>query len=124
MQPATDTKIVNVTSNAVQAIQELMNEKNLIGYAFRLFIAGKSCSGYQYGMSLDDSISETDSSIEISGIKVVVDKDSLEYIKGSNLDFIDDERGKGFLIENPSMPQSCNGGDSADQTNGGCSGCC
>ena len=109
MQPAIDTKLVNVTPTAIQAIQELMTEKNLVGYAFRLFIAGKSCSGYQYGMSLDDSISETDSSIEISGIKVVVDNDSLELIKGSNLDFIDDERGKGFLIENPNMQQSCSG---------------
>ena len=105
MQPAIDTKIVNVTSNAVQAIQDLMNEKNLVGYAFRLFISGRTCSGFQYGMSLDDSISDTDSSVEVSGIKVVIDNNSLEFIKGSNLDFIDDlniwklasERNNGLL---------------------------
>jgi len=122
MQPVIDTNLVNVSSTAIQAIQELLNEKNLVDHALRLFVAGKSCSGYQYGMSLDNSISETDTTVEISGIRVVIDNESLEFVKGTNLDFIDDERGKGFLIENPNMASSCDcGSESAD---GGCGGCC
>ena len=122
MQPVIDTNLVNVSSTAVQAIQELLNEKNLVDHALRLFVAGKSCSGYQFGLSLDNNIAESDTSVEVSGIKIVVDNQSLEFVKGTNLDFIDDERGKGFLIENPNMATSCDcGGDSG----GGCvGGCC
>ncbi|MFC2028491.1 HesB/IscA family protein [Chloroflexota bacterium] len=124
MQPAIETNVVNVSSSAIEAIHELMNEKKLVGYSLRLFIAGKSCSGYQYGISLDDSISESDTSIEISGIRIVIDDQSLEFIKGTNLDFVDDERGKGFLIENPNMTQSCDCGDSSNMAASGCGGCC
>ena len=122
MQPVVDTNLVNVSSTAVQAIQELLNEKNLVDHALRLFVAGKSCSGYQFGLSLDNNIAESDTSVEVSGIKIVVDNQSLEFVKGTNLDFIDDERGKGFLIENPNMATSCDcGGDSGGGCGGGCS---
>ncbi|MFN2215503.1 MAG: HesB/IscA family protein [Anaerolineales bacterium] len=121
MQPVVDTNLVNVSSTAVQAIQELLNEKNLVDHALRLFVAGKSCSGYQFGLSLDNNIAESDTSVEVSGIKIVVDNQSLEFVKGTNLDFIDDERGKGFLIENPNMATSCDcGGDSGGGCGGGC----
>ena len=121
MQPVVDTNLVNVSSSAVQAIQELLNEKNLVDHALRLFVAGKSCSGYQFGLSLDNNIAESDTSVQVSGIKIVVDDKSLEFVKGTNLDFIDDERGKGFLIENPNMATSCDcGGDSGGGCGGGC----
>ena len=122
MQPAINTDLVSVSPTAAQAITELMSEKNLEGHALRLYVAGKSCSGYQYGISLDDSISETDTTTDVSGIIIVIDKDSFEYVKGATLDFIDDERGKGFLIQNPSMAQSCDCSGGAEESNG-CSGC-
>ena len=121
MQPVIDTNLVSVSPSAVEAIQELLNEKNLVDHALRLFVAGKSCSGYQYGLSLDNNFADSDTSIEVSGIKIVVDNQSLEFVRGTNLDFIDDERGKGFLIENPNMASSCDcGGDSSSGCGGGC----
>lgn len=118
MQPVVETDSITVSSSAVQAIRDLLNERNLEGYALRLFVSGKSCSGYQYGMSLDDAIAETDISFVTDGIKMVVDNASIEYLKGATLDFIDDERGKGFMVDNPNMTPSCScdgGGD-----DGGC----
>ena len=118
MQPAVETETITVTPSAVQAISELLIEKELHGYSLRLFISGKTCSGYQYGMSLDNSISETDISVSVDDINIVVDNASIEYLRGSKLDFIDDERGKGFLVDNPNVASSCgcNGGDHG----GGC----
>ncbi|OGN75900.1 MAG: hypothetical protein A2X25_01795 [Chloroflexi bacterium GWB2_49_20] len=118
MQPVIQTDIITVSSSAVQAIRELLNERKLEGYALRLFVSGKTCSGYQYGMSLDDAIAESDISFDADGIKVVVDNASIDYLKGAKLDFIDDERGKGFLVDNPNLALSCScdsGGDG-----GGC----
>ena len=120
MQPVVETDTISVSPSAVQAISDLINERNLEGYALRLFVSGKTCSGYQYGMSLDDAITETDISINVDTIKVVVDNASIEYLKGAKLDFIDDERGKGFMVDNPNLAASCScdgGGD-----DGGC--CC
>lgn len=114
MQPVIETDLITITPSAIQAIRDLLNERNLVGYALRLFVSGKTCSGFQYGMSLDDSTSDSDTSIEADGIKVVVDKEHLLYIKGAKLDFIDDERGKGFMVDNPSAAASC------DCESGGC----
>jgi len=125
MQPVVETETINVTPSAVQAISELLKERNLDGYALRLFISGKSCSGYQYGMTLDNAITETDISISVDDIKIVVDNASIEYLKGSKLDFIDDERGKGFMVDNPNVTSSCgcdSGGDGEGCGSSG--GCC
>ena len=125
MQPVVETDTITVTPSAVQAISELITERNLEGYSLRLFVAGKSCSGYQYGMSLDNAITETDISISVDAIKIVVDNASIEYLKGAKLDFIDDERGKGFMVDNPNAASSC-GCDSGEDS-GGCGssgGCC
>jgi len=107
MQPVVETEIITVSPAAVQAIRDLLNERNLEGYALRVFVSGKTCSGYQYGMSLDESFSDTDTTIVVDGIKVVIDNESVEYIKGAKLDFIDDERGKGFMVDNPNAAASC-----------------
>jgi len=124
MQPVVETETIIVTPSAVQAISELLNERNLEGYALRLFVSGKSCSGYQYGMSLDNAVTETDISISVDDIRIVVDNASIEYLRGAKLDFIDDERGKGFMVDNPNVASSC----SCDSGNGdGCGsggGCC
>lgn len=125
MQPVVETDIIAVTPSAVQAISELLKERNLEGYALRLFVAGKTCSGYQYGMSLDNSIAETDIHISVDSIKVIIDNASIEYLKGAKLDFIDDERGKGFMVDNPNAASSCgcdSGGDAGGCGSGG--GCC
>jgi len=107
MQPVVETENLTVSPSAVKAIRDLLNERNLEGYALRIFISGKTCSGYQYGMSLDQNFNETDSIIEADGVKVVFDNGSADYIKGAKLDFIDDERGKGFMVENPNTAASC-----------------
>lgn len=114
MQSVVETEILSVSSAAVKAIRDLLNERNLEGYALRIFVSGKTCSGYQFGMSLDESSGETDTCIENDGIKVVIDKESMEFVKGAKLDFIDDERGKGFTVVNPNAAASC------DCSSGGC----
>jgi iron-sulfur cluster assembly accessory protein len=121
MQPTVQTDFIKVSPSAIRAIQDLMKERDLKGYALRVFVSGKTCSGYQYGMALDDNFTETDISVDTEGIKVVVDDASLEYLKGAKLDFIDDERGKGFMVDNPNVAAS--GGCDSDNGCGG-GGCC
>jgi len=109
MQPEiqTITDSIQLTPSAVQAVRELIVQRKMEGHALRVYVAGRTCSGLQYGMSLDNNPGETDLVFENDGIKVIVDNQSIEYMRGATIDFVDDERGKGFMVENPNVLPSC-----------------
>jgi len=116
MQTQVETNTVTLTPAAVQAMRDMLAQRNLDGaYALRVFVAGRTCSGLQYGMTLDNNPRETDLTFETDGVKILVDDYSILYMHGSRIDFIDDKRGKGFLVENPNDLSSC--------SSSGCSSC-
>lgn len=125
-----ETKIefVTLTPPAIQAVRDLMNKRNLEGYALRVFVSGGGCSGFQYGMALENNIRAEDMVDEFDGVKVVVDEVSIEYLRGAKVDYIEDVMGSGFKIENPNAVSSCGcgnsfkTGNSANSEGGGC-GC-
>ena len=105
-----ETKVQSVTLSpaAAEIVRNMMKERNLDDtYALRLYIAGRTCSGFQYGMALDNEVQDKDNTFESQGLKLLVDEQSLQYMDGCMVDFIDDERGKGFLVENPNQAPSC-----------------
>ncbi len=107
---------VCLSPTAVQAVRDLLTQRNLDeSYALRVYVAGRTCSGLQYGMSLDNKPGETDMAFETDGIKVLVDNISFQYMRGSIINFVDNGRGKGFAIENPNVLPAC------DCNGGGCS---
>ncbi len=111
-------------------MRELIEKRNLEGYALRVFVSGGGCSGYQYGMALEGNVRETDLVYEQHDVKVVVDEVSIDYLRGSTIDFVDELMGSGFKIENPNAVASCGCGSSfrtkeeatSDHAGGGC-GC-
>ena len=127
LKEETTIKTVTLTQSAAEAVRGVMAQKNLQGYALRLFIAGGGCSGYQYGLALDDNISEKDIIAETDGIKLVVDKGFIEYLQGATVDYVEGMTSSGFKIDNPNAISSCNCGQSFNSTEGedseGCS-CC
>lgn len=99
---------VTLTPSAAQMVRGLLKERSLDEtYALRVYVSGRTCSGFQYGIALDNEPRESDSTFESEGLKVLVDEQSIQVMAGSKLDFIDDERGKGFMVENPNQPPSC-----------------
>ena len=109
------TETIKMTPPAVEAVRNLMAERNLEGYALRVFVSGSGCSGLQYGMALENNIREQDLSTEFDGVRVVVDEISIEYMRGSTVDYVESEKGSGFKIDNPNSFSSC--------SSSGCSGC-
>jgi iron-sulfur cluster assembly accessory protein len=123
------TDTIFLTSTATQAVRELLDKRNLQGYALRVFVSGGGCSGFQYGMALEGNIRPTDLSWDYEGVKVVVDEISINYLRGSTVDYVDDLMGSGFKIENPNAVSTCGCGSSfrtqgsaADEEGGSC-GC-
>ena len=93
-----NTNTITLSSAAAQAVQNILQEKNLDGYALRIYVASGGCSGTQFGMALDDNIREIDTIFESEGVKVVVDEVSIDYLIGATVDFVNDpQRGAGFV---------------------------
>jgi len=106
------TNTITLTPAAANAVQDLLAKRNLEGYALRVFISGGGCSGYQYGMALENNVRENDLVMEQHGVKVVIDEVSINYLTGATVDFVDELMGSGFKIENPNAVSSCGCGSS------------
>ena len=121
----TQTELVNVTSAAASAVQDLMTKRNLSGYGLRIFVSGGGCSGFQYGLALEDNIRESDTTYEINGVKLVIDDVSINYLRGAQIDYVDELMGSEFKITNPNAISTCGCGQSfrTGEDSDGCSGC-
>ena len=78
----------------------------------RLSVSGGGCSGFQYNFTLDDKVADDDLVIAEGGIKVLIDSTSLEFLKGSEVDYVDDLIGAAFKVTNPNATASCGCGTS------------
>ncbi|HBX69616.1 MAG TPA: iron-sulfur cluster insertion protein ErpA [Chloroflexi bacterium] len=126
----TQIETIALTPAAANAVQDLLAKRELEGYALRVYIKGGGCSGYQYGMALDNNFREQDLVTDCFGVKVVVDEVSIDYMRGATIDFVEDVMGSGFKVENPNAVSSCGCGSSfrtqdgdASQEGGSCSSC-
>jgi iron-sulfur cluster insertion protein len=81
------------------------------GKELRIFIQGGGCSGFQYGFTFDDR-QDGDTVIESGGVKVLVDPMSAPYLAGAKVDFVEDLRGSGFVVDNPNAVRTCGCGHS------------
>ena len=107
-----NTNTITLSSAAAQAVQNILQEKNLDGYALRIYVASGGCSGTQFGMALDDNIREIDTIFESEGVKVVVDEVSIDYLVGATVDFVNDpQRGAGFVVDSPNAIAHSHGSD-------------
>nr|BAL44357.1 iron-sulfur cluster assembly accessory protein [uncultured bacterium]BAL56555.1 Fe-S cluster assembly accessory protein [uncultured Chloroflexota bacterium] len=92
---------LTLTPQAAQAIQNILTERKLDGYALRVYVAGGCCS-VQFGMALDNVVRETDRVFHCENIPIVVDDITLEYLQGATIDFVHDpQHGEGFVIHSP-----------------------
>lgn len=106
------TETISLTPAAAQAVSDLLAKRNLEGYALRVFISGGGCSGYQYGMALENNIREQDLKFSQHGVQLVVDEVSIDYLRGATVDYEENLMGGGFKIENPNALSSCGCGSS------------
>jgi iron-sulfur cluster assembly accessory protein len=116
--PMIETNVINMTPTAVEKVQELLTQENDPSLGLRIFVAGGGCSGLQYGMTLDEE-QEGDTVIPQGEFRVFVDEMSLEYIKGSQVDYVDSLMGAGFTVNNPNAVSSCGCGHSFRTAGGG-----
>ena len=99
-----EPKVFTLTPAASQAVRDILEQRNLEGYALRVYVAGGGCgcSGVNFGMALDNNFRDVDTTFDANGVKVVVDDISIDYLREATIDFINDpQRGAGFSVHSP-----------------------
>ena len=105
--------MINVSETAAAKINELLTEENKAGSGLRVFVQGGGCSGFQYGLMIEENgQGTTDQVFESNGVKLYVDPISVRYLKGAEVDFVDTVSGGGFTIKNPNATSTCGCGQS------------
>jgi iron-sulfur cluster insertion protein len=100
-----------LTERAAQRIRDLVAAEGGVAM-LRLAVSGGGCSGYQYGFTLDDTMTADDRVVERAGAKLVVDEISLGLLGGAEVDFTEELVGSEFTVRNPNATSSCGCGKS------------
>ena len=99
----------DVAANKVKA---LIAEEENPELKLRVYITGGGCSGFQYGFTFDEKVNEGDTTIENSGVTLVVDPMSLQYLIGGTVDYTEGLEGSRFFVNNPNATTTCGCGAS------------
>jgi iron-sulfur cluster assembly accessory protein len=111
----TTTSVLTVSETAAAKAKSVLEQRGQAEGALRLFVAGAGCSGPQFGMALAQAAEDEDTVITSGGVTFLIDAESLPYVTGAEVDYIEDTMRSGFTIFNPNI-QSSGGG-----CGGGCS---
>ena len=104
---------IHITETGAQKALEIMSKNGKEHAAVRVFVKSGGCSGYSYGMAIDDRTLEGDSMFESNGVRIVVDRASLPFVQGALVDYLETMMGGGFsVVENPNATSNCGCGHS------------
>ena len=106
------TPVVNLTDAAATKLRDLTKEEPNPAIGLRVYVYSGGCSGYRYGMMLEDAPTAEDRILEANGVKVYVDGQSVSLLQGSEIDYVDTLMGAGFTVNNPNAVTACGCGSS------------
>jgi iron-sulfur cluster assembly protein/iron-sulfur cluster insertion protein len=110
--PRASAPKVTLTSAAAAKVAELIEREDEKDLVLRVGVRPGGCSGFSYEMFFDANVDDTDFIAETDGVRMAVDKDSLEMLQGAQVDYRDGLQGAGFHIENPNVQRACGCGNS------------
>jgi iron-sulfur cluster assembly protein len=102
---------VTLTDKATEKIEELLSAQEDSDQALRVAVRGGGCSGFQYSLAFDKA-RDDDHVFEHNGVSVAVDKVSMQFVFGSEVDYVDGLQGAGFAVNNPNVVAACGCGSS------------
>ena len=102
---------ISLTQSAADRVQEYLGRRGN-GIGLRVGVKKTGCNGYAYTINYADEIADSDVTFEDRGVKVVVDRDSLQLIDGTEVDFIKEGLNEAFRFRNPNVSGECGCGES------------
>lgn len=100
------------TEQAATKVKSLIEEEENDALMLRVFVSGGGCSGFQYGFTFDESITDGDTIVEKNGVKLLIDPMSFQYLVGGEIDYTEGLEGAQFVIRNPNATTTCGCGSS------------
>lgn len=104
--------MITLTDSAIKAVSRFIQGASTEVAGLRILITGGGCSGFQYGLRLEEEAQGDDVVVEMGGVKILIDPISAPLLEGVKVDFIDSLDGSGFKFENPNAASSCACGSS------------
>tara|TARA_B100000809_G_C15135462_1_gene530369 strand:- start:4454 stop:4801 length:348 start_codon:yes stop_codon:yes gene_type:complete len=103
---------IQMSARAADKVSELIQDEGNDELKLRVFVTGGGCSGFSYGFTFDDDIARDDTVVRRSGVTLVVDPMSYQYLVGAEVDFKEDLQGSQFVVTNPNASSTCGCGNS------------
>ncbi len=103
---------ITFTDAAADKVKCLIEEENNPGLKLRIYISGGGCSGFQYGFTFDENITEGDIVVENGDVALVIDPMSYQYLTGAEVDYTEGLEGAQFVVRNPNATTTCGCGSS------------
>src|SRR6476659_113607 len=100
------------TDAAAAKVKDLIEEEGTPHLKLRVFVTGGGCSGFQYGFTFDESVSDDDTSMVKNGVTLLIDPMSYQYLTGAEIDYQEGIEGAQFVIKNPNATSPCGCGSS------------
>jgi len=100
------------TDSAANKVRTLIEEEQNDNLKLRVFITGGGCAGFSYGFTFDEDVAEDDTVVENSGVTLVVDPMSFQYLAGAEVDYKEGLQGSQFSVRNPNATTTCGCGSS------------
>lgn len=107
-----DRATLSLTEKAVTQVRSLLERENLEGYGLRVSVVGGGCSGFSYGLDFESEKRPEDVVLEVDGLTIYLDSASVNYLKGTVIDYVGGLYGGGFKFNNPNASATCGCGTS------------
>lgn len=111
-QPEVTPPPVTLSDAAAGKLRDLTEQEQNPAIGLRVYVYSGGCSGFRYGMMLEDQPTAADLTVESQGIRVYIDDQSVQYIQGAEIDYVDTLMGAGFTVNNPNAVSACGCGSS------------
>lgn len=106
------TESLIFSSAAAAKVKSLIEDEGNADLNLRVFVSGGGCSGFQYGFTFDENVTEGDTIVETEGVKLLIDPMSVQYLFGAEIDYTEGLEGAQFVIRNPNATTTCGCGSS------------
>ena len=108
----TEPPLVTLSDAAAGKLKDITKEEANPDIGLRVYVYSGGCSGFRYGMMLEDQPTAEDVRVESKGVRIYVDGQSTQYLTGSEIDYVDTLMGAGFTVNNPNAVSACGCGSS------------
>jgi iron-sulfur cluster insertion protein len=104
--------MLNLTTRAAEKVKEIRDSEGLAEQGLRVRVIGGGCAGFSYDLFFEDETSDLDQTFTSHGISIYVDMMSVQYVEGTEIDYVEGLQGAGFKFVNPQAKQTCGCGSS------------